>query len=262
MPTYTSSVSGTASGSSVVAGIQFDITPVGIRFARKYVGESNVPQDIKRHRRQTYDIMRHMGTPVLIKHMFNAQDVTDGIAQPTENFSSIYGQTRNRDPLSHGVGYASVELSDNEWVGPQGNFVVSDTSPGAGYVKAPKYRGYGPGYLIYMIEPDAAQDVFRLDPTGALIKVQSAQAQAPWFPEINDNDLIINVTIDRSGNILQVNERYQAKQTNPVSMRGYGDRRGRREYTEDGGNRYVVNQTFEMTLLPRSNTLQSVETDR
>jgi hypothetical protein len=86
-------------------------------------------------------------------------------------------------------------------------------------------------------------------------------AQAPWYPEINDNDLIINVVLDIHGNIKDTLERYQAKMSSPVSMRGL-DRRGRREYTEDGGNRHVVNQTFEMSLVPVNDALYNVEVDR
>jgi hypothetical protein len=84
---------------------------------------------------------------------------------------------------------------------------------------------------------------------------------APWYPEIEDNDLLVNVVLDGQGNVVQALERYQAKQTNPISMRGL-DRRGRREASEDGGNRFVVNQTFEMTIVPTTSILRSVPLDR
>jgi hypothetical protein len=61
--------------------------------------------------------------------------------------------------------------------------------------------------------------------------------------------------------VLKTHERYQAKQTNPITMRGL-DRRGRREYSGGGGNRFAINQTFEMTLVPTTHPLQKVETDR
>ncbi len=202
-----------------------------------------------------------MGSPVLVKHMYNDRDVKDGIAQVSPNFDDIYGQTRNEDPLSHGIGFVSVEKADNEWVSPTGQLVVSQIKPGPTHFKAPKYRGYGPGHLIYMIQPDVAEDVFKVTESGVLIKIQDATAQAPWYPEINDNDLIINVVLDRNERIIETAERFQAKMTNPTSMRGF-DRRGRRETTEDGGNRFVINQTFNMTLVPKDNILYSVEHDR
>lgn len=242
-------------------GIQFEWTPVGIKFARKYVGEEGVPQDIKRRRRQVYDVMRRMGSPVLVKHKYNADDVERGLAVRSENYDTVYGQTRHNDPISHSVGFVSAEKADDEWVLADGTITKSETRP-AEASKAPKYRGFGPGHLIYMIQPDVAEDMFKVNDTGALIKVQNATAQAPWFPEINDNDLIVNVEIDQSGLILNTFERFHAKMSNPVSMRGYGRRHGRREYTEDGGNRYVINQTFEMNLVPDFHEFQKVEVDR
>lgn len=227
----------------------------------RYVGEPNVPQDVKRRRRQISDAMRRFGTPVLVKHMYNADDVDAGIAEPSPGFSPVYGQSRNTDPLSHGIGFVSIEKSDNEWYNTSsGELQVASDSPGAGWLKAPRYRGFGPGYLTYIIEPDAAEDVFKLNEAGALIKVQTATAQAPWYPEISDNDLIINVILEGM-EIQDTLERFQAKVTNPISLRGY-DRKGRREYSEDGGNRHIVNQQFEMTLVPSNNVLMSVETDR
>ncbi len=229
--------------------------------AIRYIGTAYVPQDIQRRRRQVQETMRRMGAPMLVKHRYNHRDVKDGQAKESLNFDDIYGQTRNEDPLSHGVGFVSVEDSDNEWVSPTGALVVSNASPGAGYVKAPKYRGYGLGYLTYLIQPDIAEDTFKVSETGVLIKVQDATAQAPWYPEINDNDLLINVVLDRNEQIVDTKERYEAKMSSPVSMRQF-DRRGNREFTEDGGNRFVVNQTFQMALVPKVNVLYDVEHDR
>lgn len=232
-----------------------------IRVSR-YVGEQNVPQDVKRRRRQVYDAMRRFGTPVIVKHMFNDDDREHGVAAFSPNFKDPYGQVRYEDPFSYGTGFVSVKKSVNEWVSPTGAIVTAVSSPGAGYTLAPKYRGFGPGYLTYVIEPDVAEDMFKLTSGGALIQTQTATVQAPWWPEINDNDLIINVELDAQGNVRKARERFQAKQTNPVSIRGL-DRRGRREYSgEDRGNRFVVNQTFEMTLVPTTSVLHKVETDR
>jgi len=229
--------------------------------AIRYIGDQNIPRDIKQHRGNNLDTMRRFGAPVLIKHMYISTDVDTGVAVPSPNFDDVYGQTRKGDPISHGIGFVSAETSPDEWVSPEGLLVSSPTSPGAGYTPAPKYRGYGPGYLTYVIMPDVATDVFKLNEVGALIKIQTALAQMGWFPEVNDNDLIISVTIDQSEKVIDTHERYLAKMTNPVSMRGL-DRKGRRERSEDFGNRHVVDQNFEMTLLPAKDTLYSVETDR
>lgn len=231
--------------------------------AIRYIGEPNIPRDIKQHRGNNLDTLRRFGSPVIVKHMYNSTDVDAGIAQPSPNFESVYGQTRHDDPISHGIGFVSVELSEDEWVTPNGLLHPTRTteSPGAGYTRAPKYRGYAEGYLVYAILPDVAQDVFKLNEVGALIRVQEAQVQMGWYPEVGDNDLLITCTIDQAEQVIETHERYLAKMTNPVSMRGL-DRKGRRERTEDFGNRHVIDQWFEMTLIPAKDELYKVETDR
>lgn len=232
-------------------------------YVRKYLGETNVPSDIRRLRRSVLQVMQRMGQPVIVKRMFNDHDARVGIAQASPISDDAYGQqVRNRDPFSHGTGYCSIQLSTNEWINPTtGAIVTANISPGPTYTPAPFYRGYGPGFLTYLIEPDVPLDLFKLSPTGALIKTQSQTVVSGWFPEINDNDLIVNVELDNDGHVTDTHERYQAKKTAPVSIRGL-DRKGRREYSADHGNRHVVNQNFEMTAVPETSVLYQVETDR
>lgn len=233
----------------------------------KKVGARWVPQDVKRRRRDVENIMRRMGTPMMHKPRYNDLDFQNGLVDKSPVYDDIYEQTRNRDPLSHGVGYVSKELSDNEWYDSQGTIVVSATSPGAGWTQAPKYRGYGPGTLTYVIEPDRSEDFFRVTTGGPLFKVQTAMAIAPWWPDIDDNDLLVSIETDAQGNVAKTNERYEAKNVNPVSMHGL-DKRGRREsgsgYQTTGQfpNTYLMNQSFEMTLIPHTDVAYEVETDR
>lgn len=230
-----------------------------LSYVQRYVGEPKVAADIKRLRRYTLEMMRRMGTPVIIKHMWNDRDNHNGIAEESPVFNTAYGATRGDDEISHGVGFVSVEKSTNEWIASDGNIVNAD--PG-GAALAPKYRGYGPGYVTWMIEPDAAMDFYKHTPEGVFIRVQEATAQAPWWPSINDNDLVVHVELDKEGFVVATNERYQAKMTNPVSIRGT-DRRGRQEYGSDLGNRRVINQTFELALLPENvHPAYHVEVDR
>lgn len=231
-------------------------------YVTKYVGEENAPQDIKRLRRQVHDMMRRMGQPVIIKKMLTIADVESGYAMKSPNYDSIYGQSRNNDNMSWGTGFVSRELSDNEWINPSsGEIIKSDFVPDPSWPKAPKYRGFGPGVVTYIIEPDAAQDYFTLTPTGAMIQVQSANVTMNWFPKVNDNDLIIHVELDDYGHVFDSGRRYQAKMTNPVTIRGM-DRKGRREYDGDLGNRHMVNQVYPITLVPENNVLMQVEIDR
>ena len=231
-------------------------------YVSKYCGEESAPQDVKRLRHQVYEMMRRMGQPVIIKKMYTIIDVEKGIAEKSPNFDDIYGQTRNNDNLSWGVGFVSKEKSNDEWINPlNGEIVKSRTAPDPSWPKAPKYRGYGPSIVTYLIQPDAPQDYFTLTPTGAMMQVQNAEVTMGWFPKINDNDLIINIELDESGHVADVGRRYLAKMTTPVSIRGL-DRKGRREYEGDFGNRHMVNQTYTMTEVPENNIVMKVDTDR
>lgn len=229
----------------------------------RYIGTKNTPQDIKRRRQSAQETMRRMGTPCIVKHMWNAQDVENGTAKRSPGFDTIYGQPRNEDPLSYGVGYVSVEESLNEWYDSvTGKIVVANVAPNASYIRAPKYRGFGPGYLLYIIQPDVTEDLFKVGAEGAFIRIQNATAQAPWFPEMNDNDLLVNVEIDRQENVVELRERYQLKMTSPTTMRQH-DTRGRRELPNlDAGNRFLIGQAFEMALAPSNQVLYQVDCDR
>jgi hypothetical protein len=246
-----------AAGLGIRAEVRSDLI-----YMIKYVGEEGAPQDIKRLRSQVHDLMRRMGQPVIIKKLLTINDVDKNYAERSANYDSIYGQTRNNDNLSWGAGFVSKEKSKNEWINPtSGQIVLSDTAPDPSWPKAPKYRGYGPGIVTYIIEPDAPQDYFTLTPTGAMMQVQTSEVTMGWYPKINDGDLIIHVELDDHGNIIESSQRYQAKMTTPVSMRGL-DRRGRKEYSGDLGNRHIINQNFPITLVPENNVLMKVEIDR
>lgn len=236
----------------------FENVSDGLTNIIRFSGGPSTPRNVKRQRANNLNAMRRYGTPIIVKHMYNDQDVQDGIAEDSPNFSSIYGQTRHDDPLSHGIGLVSVEKSDKEWISTEGEIVYA---PGPGRVPAPKYRGYGPGYLTYAILPDVSQDIFKLTETGVLIKTQTATAQMGWFPEMNDNDLLIIAEIDNQERVINTRERFLLKMTSPAAMRGL-DRNGRREFTEDFGNRHVTDQTFEMTLIPDNDVKMNVEVDR
>jgi hypothetical protein len=230
----------------------------------RYLGDPHVPQDVRRRRMQVMQNMLRMGTPVIIKHMFNIADVEKGLAKKSPTWDDVYGQERHADPFSHGVGFVSVEDSDDEWIHPQtGALVVAASSPGAGYVKAPKYRGYGPGYLTFAILPDVAEDMFKLDETGAFIRIQNARAKMSWYPEVNDNDILVLAELDNHEQVIGTHERYKLKQVTQISHRGL-NRRGRRYPGEpmDFGNQLAINQVFELALVPKNDSVYDVEVDR
>jgi hypothetical protein len=236
---------------------------LGPRNTRRKVRDiQRVPQDVARRRRDVENIMRRMGTPVLHKHRYNDQDFKEGLCEKSPVYDDIYEQTRSRDPISHGIGYVSVEKSDDEWYDSSGTIVKSRLSPGPGWIKAPRYRGYGPSTLTYIIEPDASEDFFRSTPGGPIFQVMEAQAIAPWWPNINDNDILIQVVLDAQNNVVETSERWEVKgNVNSITIRGT-DRRGRKETQEYFGNNHVMNQRFSINLVPHTDEIYNVETDR
>jgi hypothetical protein len=241
----------------------------------RYLGDSGVPQDILRRRRLSLETMRRMGTPVLIKHMYTIEDVEKGIAEPSVGLDTIYQQPIHDDQLSYGIGYVSVEKAPRgEWIKPATETepaeLIIREEPEPEWEAAPLYRGFGPGYLTYVILPDAPEDRYKLTEEGALIRTQQARLQLPWYPQVADNDLLITCEINSSENILQTFERYQLKMVAPITMRGAAalqrDGYGRRELDTlnmtAGGNRHLVGQQCEANKVPETDPIYKVETDR
>lgn len=235
---------------------------------RNYLGDSDVPRDVQTLRISNHEVMQRMGTPVLVKRVYTIEDVEDGVAKKTPvNFDDIYGQsTYVDDQISHGVGFVSVDTQDGEWYDPvTGNMYVNATLPNSTYLPAPRYRGYGPGFIVYAILPDRPEDVMRFTPQGTIIRSQDAMVQLPWWPELGDNDLLIPVQLNQNGTIAKDFERYQLKMVTPVTLRGDSDRMGRREFdSTDGGNRFWIGQQAELVRVPYSvnEPIYQVEIDR
>jgi hypothetical protein len=242
---------------------------------RFYLGDPQTPRDILNQRQYSQEAIRRMGTPVLLKRMYTNLDVDQGSAQASPAQDSIYKQSRHNDPLSYGVGFCSIDTEPGEWYDTQ-TFELFITDPNSGppeptytgqtFAAAPTYRGYGPGFLTYVILPDRPEDVFKLTPQGAMFHTQQAKVQLPWWPIVGDNDLMVVVELDDAGNILETFERYTLKMVSPITMRGL-DRSGRREIQgagapNVGGNRYWVGQECEAALVPIFDVVYEVETDR
>jgi hypothetical protein len=236
---------------------------------RGFLGDSDVASEVAYQRKTSADVYRFLGTPLLIKRMYTIEDVENGDAIEAPTMDDIYKQSTYRtDSLSHGVGYVSVETQPGEWYGtPPGGvrpeLYVSESQPYPNYLPAPKYRGYGPGFLTYAILPDRPEDQWKLSEQGALIRTQTATVQLPWWPLVGDNDLIIVSELDSNGRIVQTYERYQLKMTSPITMHGR-DRLGRQEFggVNSNNNRYWVGWQAEMTLVPYPDEIYNLEVDR
>jgi hypothetical protein len=201
------------------------------------------------------DMAMKLGQPVLWMHKFGNDDFDDNyvlvlpgvsydidVEQCPACYNSYRGQVRGDCQVCFATGFCSVERVDDEWINEDGEIV--DTDPGDAEF-APLWRGFGPAVITWVIEPDAAVDVFKLSSEGAIVQTQDAQAFAPWYPPISDNDLLVNVTLaDDLDTIVDTHEMYEAKMVNPISIRGWGKKAR--------GDEFLVAQTFEMAKLPRT----------
>lgn len=222
------------------------------------VGAANTPQEIKRLRRQTMDICRRMGQPVIFRHMWDRDDVKNGLAiQCPACFNTYYDQVRNDCLVCFGFGFVSTEFepTDTLFINNQGEIVEGD--PGTG-VRAPRYGGFDKAHLTWIIEPDIAVDVFRINEQGVMIRTYDATGSAPWSPDLGDNDLCINVVLDNDGfSVQQTNERFQLKMVQNVTVRGFG----KLARNNGGGQVYLVGQTFQMSHGPEESSLYDVPVD-
>jgi hypothetical protein len=239
-------------------------SPADVRY---FYGDAGTPRDIRQMRLSTMETMRRMGTPVLLKRLYTVRDVDHGRARRSPAWDDDYKQVRAHDPLSHGVGFVSIDDSPAEWYDPSTFEILNTpdpTNPNGIPQPAPLYRGYGPGFLTYVILPDRAENVFKLDPRGVLTRTQDATVQLPWWPLVGDNDLLITVQINRHGKVIDSFERYQLKQVTPITMRGSEQGDGSREFdgANAGGNRFWVGQECEATKVPDEDPIYDVEIDR
>lgn len=212
-------------------------------------GPADTPQAIRRLRRQNYDQLRWIGEPVVVLHRFGNEEVEKGIAKQCPGcFNDIYGRERADCQICYGVGFVSVTDDPDLWIDTDGRTITSSDS--GTHIHAPLFGGFNQPFLTYMIQPDTPTDLFKIDQAGALVRTKQAQGFAPWTPMLSDNDLCVNVTIDREHNIIQSGLRFVLKMVQPITIRGFGRQQ---EYQQ-----YLIGQQFEMAEVPNSIGVPSV----
>lgn len=228
------------------------------------VGHPRTPQDIQWMRRNNIETVRRMGQPVIWRHTFKEDDFEQGfytfqIAQgSTENipvkrcpacFDAEYEQTRGDCPVCFAIGIVSVEDDPNLYIDTIGRITKTPN-----LTPAPKYGGLGPSVLTWTIQPDVPEDVFRISERGALIRTQESTVIAPWTPEMQDNDLIVDVELQHDGyRIRKEYDRHVLQTTSPQTIRGFG------KYAR--GREFIVGQSFSMDRLPKGHILYRVPLD-
>lgn len=204
-------------------------------------GPADTPQAIRRLRRQNFDMLRWIGEPVVVMHRFGNEELEKGIAKECPGcFSEIYSQPRADCQICFGVGFVSIEDDPDFWINTDGRTIV-DSDPGTG-IHAPLFGGFAQPYITYLIQPDTPTDLFKIDQAGALVRTKQAQGFAPWTPTLYDNDLCVNVTLDKQHNVTDSGDRFILKMVQPITIRGFGRQQ---QYQQ-----YLIGQQFEMAEVP------------
>lgn len=223
------------------------------------LGAVNTPREVKNLRRANLGSVRHLGAPVVWRHVYSLQDVVSGVAkQCPACFDTTYQQARSDCPVCYGQGFVSVEDNpDPLWIDADGLIIESESQP-SGTIRAPRYGGFGQPWITWVVQPDISVDVFRLNEQGALTQQYDATAYAPWYPTMGDNDLLVNVNLEGNNfDIASTEDRFQLKQVHQVTTRGLGNR-GR---PAPNGQPFLIMQSFEMNKIPVDNPLMNVPVD-
>lgn len=221
---------------------------------KSHYGLPNVPREIKRLRVASLEHCLTHGQPAIWRHRFHADDLVNGYRMETHSgtetigvrkcpacFDSIYGQPRNDCPVCFGSAFASTETQAGLFIIDDGQ-ALSATDDGSN-VLAPRWRGFGPPVLTFVVEADAPVDEVRPDAKGALTGLEDVRMFAPWYPTMRDGDILMDVTLTDDGYTIEsIDQRYQLKMTQPQTMRGSNPRKHSRGF--------MVGQTFNAARIP------------
>lgn len=217
------------------------------RLSLKHVGPPSTHQEIKRLRRQVGDMLRRYGQPVVYFKAWNLEDLANGLAvRCPACYDDTYGQSREDCEVCFNTTLVSAVDSADHYITEEG-FLTTETTD----IVAPAFGGFREPVLTRITQPDAGTDIFRLNEQGVLVRTQDATAVAYWYPTMGDNDIVVDVTlgVDQS-TVIAAAARYQLKQVQPITIRGWGKR------THDQA--YTVQQQFEMNTIPIENILHQI----
>ena len=224
-------------------------------------------QDIRRFRTENMDACRTMGQPIVWRHRFDMLDLErpyrleyfgreeDEVAckRCPACYETVYEQPRTDCQVCNAVTIVSTEDAVDMWITEEGRLTDTDTG---GLDLAPRYRGFGPSVLTWIIEPNVPEDVFRISESGVLTRYQRAEGYAPWYPKMADQDIVINVALQFTKDdytITDTSERFLLDTVQPQQIRGFG------RMTTDQS--YASGQSFQMARIERNHHLYSLEID-
>jgi hypothetical protein len=196
--------------------------------------EGTAPSDVTNTRQYVFDYMYRYGQPVIVKRIYNTDDVALERAEWDETFDDVYEQSST---IGSNLGFSA---------------------------------GWGKAYFTYMALGDGNQMVDDETPnrTG-VFKLFQTTGVAPWNPLVQDGDMIITVRVqvEPSTGVLSIlgeGDRFRAQAVYPVPLRAELNR----PYMNDGTTQtrswienldILVCQNFEAVRIPHADPLYKVE---
>lgn len=192
--------------------------------------DNSTPAEVKNVRQSVFDYMFRYGNPVVIKRIYNTDDVAQGRTAWDETFDDVYEQSSTiGDNLGFSAGWSEgyftyITLGD-------GNMLIDDDTPNR---------------------------------TGSY-KMFVTSGVAPWLPSIQDGDLIISTRIESPTptgpiTITGTGDRYRVQKVFLVPLRAELNRgymNSETNYVENPD--IVVSQNFEAVRIPKSDPVYDIE---
>jgi len=191
--------------------------------------DGSTPAEVKNVRQSVFDYMFRYGNPVVIKRIYNTDDVAEGKTEWDSTFDDVYEQSSTVGPnLGFSAGWSDgyftyITLGD-------GNIMIDDDSPNR---------------------------------TGSF-KLFVTSGVAPWVPLIQDGDLIITTRIELNSNnaitITGTGDRFRIQKVFLAPLRAELNRgymNSETNYVENED--IIVSQNFEAVRIPRSDPLYEIE---
>jgi hypothetical protein len=192
--------------------------------------DGSTPSDLKNIRQSVFDYTFRYGNPVVIKRIYNTDDVAVGTTDWDATFDDVYEQSST---IGSNLGFSA---------------------------------GWNEGFFTYITLGDGGSMVDDDTPnrTGSY-KIFVTSGVAPWTPFIQDGDLIITVRIDLPDpkgpiTITGTGDRYRVQKVYPVPLRAETNRGYMNSETNFIENKdLIVSQNFEAVRIIRSDPVYKID---
>lgn len=193
--------------------------------------DNSTPSEVKNVRQSVFDYTFRYGNPVVIKRIYNTDDVAVGRTAWDTTFDDVYEQSST---IGTNYGFSA---------------------------------GWSDGYFTYITLGDGNMMIDDDTPnrTGTF-KTFVTSGVAPWTPAIQDGDLIISTRIELNANnqvtITGTGDRYRIQKVFLVPLRSELNRGYMNSETNYVENQDImVSQNFEAVRIPRSDPLYEIGID-